>query len=59
MPLWIVNDEQELLYRTWPVLAPEDASEWQVVAEGVVNRDLNDPPSRSTPRGGRSPSSST
>jgi prepilin-type N-terminal cleavage/methylation domain-containing protein len=41
--LWIVNDEQELLYRTWPILAPEDASEWQIVAEGIVNRDLNQP----------------
>jgi prepilin-type N-terminal cleavage/methylation domain-containing protein len=41
--LWMVNDEQELIYRTWPVLAPEDASEWQVVAEGIVNRDLNAP----------------
>jgi prepilin-type N-terminal cleavage/methylation domain-containing protein len=41
--LWIVNDEQELLYRTWPILAPEDASDWQVVAEGIVNRDLNQP----------------
>jgi prepilin-type N-terminal cleavage/methylation domain-containing protein len=41
--LWMVNDEQELIYRTWPVLAPEDASDWQVVAEGIVNRDLNAP----------------
>jgi len=41
--LWIVNDEQELLYRTWPILAPEDASDWQIVAEGIVNRDLNQP----------------
>ena len=41
--LWMVNDEQELLYRTWPVLTPEDASDWQVVAEGIVNRDVNAP----------------
>jgi prepilin-type N-terminal cleavage/methylation domain-containing protein len=41
--LWIVNDEQELIYRTWPILAPEDASDWQIVAEGIVNRDLNQP----------------
>jgi prepilin-type N-terminal cleavage/methylation domain-containing protein len=41
--LWIVNDEQELMYRTWPVLAPEDASNWQIVAEGIVNRDLSEP----------------
>lgn len=41
--LWIVNDEQELLYRTWPVLDPDAASDWTIVAEGVVNRDLNQP----------------
>ena len=41
--LWMVNDEQELIYRTWPILAPEDASNWQIVAEGIVNRDLNQP----------------
>jgi prepilin-type N-terminal cleavage/methylation domain-containing protein len=42
--LWLVNDEQQLLYRTWPVLAPDAASTWTVVAEGVVNRDLGEPP---------------
>jgi type II secretory pathway pseudopilin PulG len=41
--LWLVNDQQQLMYRTWPILAPEDASNWQVVAESVVNRDLDEP----------------
>jgi prepilin-type N-terminal cleavage/methylation domain-containing protein len=41
--LWLVDDEERLLYRTWPVLAPEDASNWTVVAEGVVNRTLDEP----------------
>ena len=57
--VWLVNDKQELLYRTWPILEPENASNWQVVAESVVNRDLDDPPSRSTRRGARSPWTST
>jgi hypothetical protein len=38
-----VDDEERLLYRTWPILAPEDASNWTVVAEGVVNRSLGEP----------------
>jgi prepilin-type N-terminal cleavage/methylation domain-containing protein len=42
--IWLLNDEQQLLYRTWPVLEPENASTWQVVADSVVNRDLNTPP---------------
>jgi prepilin-type N-terminal cleavage/methylation domain-containing protein len=41
--LWLVNDEQQLMYRTWPVLDPDAASNWVVVAEGVVNRDLDEP----------------
>jgi prepilin-type N-terminal cleavage/methylation domain-containing protein len=41
--LWLVNDEQELLYRTWPILEPENASAWHVVADSVVNRDLSNP----------------
>lgn len=41
--LWLLNDDQQLLYRTWPILEPENASTWQVVAESVVNRDLDEP----------------
>lgn len=42
--LWLVNDDQQLLYRTWPVLTPEDATDWTVVVDGVVNRELGEPP---------------
>jgi prepilin-type N-terminal cleavage/methylation domain-containing protein len=41
--LWLINDEQELLYKTWPIQEPANASNWQVVAESVVNRDLDEP----------------
>jgi len=41
--VWLLNDQQQLLYRTWPILEPENASSWQVVADSVVNRDLNHP----------------
>lgn len=41
--LWLVNDDQQLMYRTWPILAPEDASDWTIVADGIVNRDLSMP----------------
>jgi type II secretory pathway pseudopilin PulG len=41
--LWLLNDQHELLYRTWPILQPENATNWQVVAESVVNRDMNEP----------------
>ena len=41
--LWLVDDQERLLYRTWPILTPDDASNWTVVAEGVVNRTLGEP----------------
>ncbi|MGI8616414.1 MAG: PilW family protein [Actinomycetota bacterium] len=41
--LWLVNDDQQLLYRTWPILAPNGASDWTIVADGIVNRDLSQP----------------
>jgi prepilin-type N-terminal cleavage/methylation domain-containing protein len=41
--LWLVNDEQQLIYRTWPILDPDAASDWTVVADGIVNRDLSAP----------------
>ena len=49
--LWLVNEEQQLLYRTWPVLDPDAASDWTVVAEGIVNRDLDEPPFTLDPAG--------
>ena len=41
--IWLLNDQQQLLYRTWPILEPENASSWQVVADSVVNRNLSNP----------------
>jgi prepilin-type N-terminal cleavage/methylation domain-containing protein len=41
--LWLLNDEQQLLYRTWPIQEPENATNWQIVAESVVNRDVDEP----------------
>jgi prepilin-type N-terminal cleavage/methylation domain-containing protein len=41
--LWLVNDDRELLYRTWPIQEPENATDWQVVADSVVNRDVGEP----------------
>lgn len=41
--IWLLNDQQQLLYRTWPILEPENASAWQVVADSVVNRNLSNP----------------
>lgn len=37
--LWVVDDEQRLLYRHWPVLDPGAATDWRVVAEHIVNRE--------------------
>lgn len=36
--LWSINSSNQLVTRAWPPLQPEDATEWQVVAEDVVNR---------------------
>jgi prepilin-type N-terminal cleavage/methylation domain-containing protein len=41
--IWLLNNQQQLLYRTWPILEPENASDWQVVADSVVNRNLGNP----------------
>lgn len=41
--VWLVNDQEQLMYRTWPILEPENASTWHVVADSVVNRDLSQP----------------
>jgi len=36
---WFVDDERQLLYRFWPPLNEILATDWQVVATGIVNRD--------------------
>jgi prepilin-type N-terminal cleavage/methylation domain-containing protein len=41
--LWLIDDEQQVKYRWWPALDPAAATDWRVVATGVVNRDLDEP----------------
>ena len=41
---WLVDDERQLLYRYWPPLDEVSATDWQVVATGIVNRDEASPP---------------
>ena len=41
--LWLVDDEQQLKYREWPPLQPENATGWRVVSTDVVNRTLDRP----------------
>ena len=36
---WFVDDERQLLYRHWPPLDEDSATDWQVIATGIVNRD--------------------
>jgi type II secretory pathway pseudopilin PulG len=36
--LWSINASNQLVTRYWPPLDPLDATDWQVVAEDVVNR---------------------
>jgi prepilin-type N-terminal cleavage/methylation domain-containing protein len=36
--LWLIDNNQQLKYRSWPALQPEDASAWQVITNGIVNR---------------------
>ncbi len=41
--LWQLNDEGEMLTRTWPPNQPGSASDWRVVATGIVNKELGVP----------------
>ena len=41
---WFVDDDRRLLYRYWPPLDEEAATDWQVVATGIVNRDEGEQP---------------
>jgi prepilin-type N-terminal cleavage/methylation domain-containing protein len=36
--LWLIDDNKQLLYRWWPPNQPEDASDFRVVTDGIVNR---------------------
>jgi len=40
--LWQIDDQQQLLTRRWPPGEPEDATEWRVVATGIVSRALDE-----------------
>ena len=41
--LWLIDNNQQLKYRWWPALQPEDATSWVIVTDGVVNRTLGQP----------------
>lgn len=41
---WFVDDERRLLYRHWPPLDEAAATDWQVIATGIVNRDEAEEP---------------
>lgn len=36
--LWLIDDQERLLYREWPTMDPSAASAWRVVTTGIVNR---------------------
>jgi type II secretory pathway pseudopilin PulG len=36
--LWLIDNNQQLKYRYWPANQPEEATEWRVIATGIVNR---------------------
>ena len=36
--MWQIDSQQRLLERTWPPEQPEEASDWRIVATGIVNR---------------------
>jgi prepilin-type N-terminal cleavage/methylation domain-containing protein len=41
--LWTIDAQDQLLYRYWPQGRPDEATDWQVIARGVVNRDASPP----------------
>jgi prepilin-type N-terminal cleavage/methylation domain-containing protein len=41
--LWKIDANQNLMTREWPPLDTSAATDWRVVATGVVNRDLSEP----------------
>lgn len=41
--VWLIDDQEQLLYRWWPPLDETSATNWRVVADGVVNRTLGVP----------------
>jgi prepilin-type N-terminal cleavage/methylation domain-containing protein len=41
--LWLIDNQQQLKYRWWPALQPEDATSWTIVTDGIVNRTTGNP----------------
>jgi prepilin-type N-terminal cleavage/methylation domain-containing protein len=41
--LWVIDEQGQLQYRWWPVLDPDSATDWRVVATGIVNRSVGTP----------------
>jgi prepilin-type N-terminal cleavage/methylation domain-containing protein len=41
--LWMIDEEGQLLTRRWPPDDVGDATDWRVVATGIVNKDLGIP----------------
>jgi prepilin-type N-terminal cleavage/methylation domain-containing protein len=39
--LWTVDDNEQLLYRYWPQGRPSEATGWQVIASGIINREVS------------------
>jgi prepilin-type N-terminal cleavage/methylation domain-containing protein len=46
--LWTINAQNQLVYRAWPQQRPEEATPWQVIADGVINRTASPPVSAFT-----------
>ena len=41
--LWTIDDQDRLQYRYWPQGRPSEATDWQTIASGIVNRDAGPP----------------
>ncbi len=41
--VWLIDDQQRLKTMWWPPYTPDDATGWTVVADGIVNRELDAP----------------
>jgi type II secretory pathway component PulJ len=54
--LWKIDTAQRLLTQQWPPSDPSNASGWRIVATGIVNGSINEPPFTLDPdplKGGR------
>ena len=39
--LWTIDDSSQLVYRYWPQGRPLEATDWQVIASGIANREAS------------------